>query len=95
MSSLSQRWGQPGQQQGRRFPPISSMRALSIRRVLVSGFFADSIQHIHSLRARGVISVHTVNAFGSEVRVFRKSLGTLCTLPVASFFVAIDSKNVT
>lgn len=71
------------------------MRALSIRRALVSGFFADSIQHIHSLRARGVISFHAVSAFGSEIRVFRKSVGTLCTIAVASFFVAIDSRNFT
>jgi hypothetical protein len=86
--TAGQRWRQPGQQQGRRFPSISSMRARSMRRALVSGFLAESIHHIHSLRARGVISSHAASAFGSEVRGFRKSGGTLCTTPAAiSFFV--------
>lgn len=92
-SNLFQRWGQPGQQQGRLFPPISSVRALSIRRALVSGFFADSIQHIHSLRARGVIASHAASAFGLEVSGFRKSGGTSCTTPVAISFLVIDSET--
>jgi hypothetical protein len=57
----------------------------------VSGFLAESIQHIHSLRARGVISSHAASAFGSEVRGFRKSGGTLCTTPEAISFLAIAS----
>jgi hypothetical protein len=36
-----------------------------------------------------------VAALCAEVRVFRKSVGTLCTTPVAIFFLAIDSKNFT
>lgn len=86
-----QRWRQPGQQQGRRFPSISSVRALSIRRALVFGFFAESIQHSHSLRARGVIFSHAASAFGSEVRGLRKSGGTLCTTPEAISFLVIAS----
>src|SRR3989344_5271321 len=78
-----QRWMQPAQQQGLRFPSISSARVLSIRRLLVSGCLADSTQQIHSLRASGVISSHASSAFGKEVRAFRKSIGTLCATPVA------------
>lgn len=74
---------QPAQQQGRRFPSISSECVLPILRFRVSGFLADSIQHIHSLRASGVIFSHAARALGAEVRVFRKSAGTLCTAPVA------------
>ena len=77
------RWGQPGQQQGRRFPSLSSVRTLSIRLLLVSGFLVSSTQQIHSLRASGVMSSHSANATLSAVRVFRKSVGTLCTTPVA------------
>jgi len=76
---------QPAQQQGRRMPSLSSVRVLSIWSSLVSGFLTDSIQHIHSLRASGVISSHADSAFGSEVRIFRKSSGTLCTTPAAIF----------
>src|SRR3989344_4945180 len=75
---------QPAQQQGRRIPSISSVRVLSIRWLLVSGFLADSIQQIHSLRARGVISSHTARAALAEVRVFCKSAGILCTTPPAT-----------
>src|SRR6202035_1628420 len=50
----------------------------------------DSIQHIHSLRASGVISSHAVNACGSDVSVFFKSAGTSCTTPLEIFFCDID-----
>lgn len=53
----------------------------SIRRLLVSGFFASRTQQIHSLRASGVMSSHAARAVGEEARVFRKSAGTLCTTP--------------
>jgi preprotein translocase subunit SecG len=75
-----QRWGQPAQQQGRRIPSASFARVLWIRRLLVSGFLADSIQQIHSLRASGVISSHAVRAAGVAMRVLRKSAGILCTI---------------
>ena len=81
--SFFSRWGQPAQQQGRRFPSLSSVHTLSIRLRLVSGFLASSTQQIHSLRASGVMSSHSANATLSAVRVFRKSVGTLCTTPVA------------
>ena len=80
---------QPAQQQGLRFPSISSVRVLSIRWLLVSAFLADSIQQIHSLRASGVISSHAARAAPEEVRTFRKSVGTLCTTPVAIPFLVI------
>jgi hypothetical protein len=47
------RWAHPGRQQGRRFPSLRLEQPHSIRRLLVSAFLADSIQHIHSLRASG------------------------------------------
>src|SRR5579864_6959362 len=81
---------QPGQQQGRRFPSLRLEQPHSIRRLLVSAFFADSIQHIHSLRASGVISSHAVNAGGSDVSAFLKSAGTSCTTPLEIFFCDID-----
>jgi hypothetical protein len=82
-------WGQPAQQQGRRFPSLSSMRTLSIRLRLVSSFLASSTQQIHSLRASGVISSQLDNATLSEKRAFRKSSGTLCTTPVEISFLTI------
>src|SRR3989344_2946729 len=74
---------QPAQQQGLRFPSISSSLVLSILWRRVSCFLADRIQQIHSLRASGVISSHTVRAVGEEVRTFRKSVGIVCTTPPA------------
>lgn len=54
----------------------------------VSGFLADDIQQIHSLRASGVMSSHAAFAFGEAVSAFRKSEGMLCTTPFAiSFFI--------
>lgn len=47
----------------------------------VSGFLTDSIQQIHSLRARTVISSHWVKAFGSEMSASRRSGGILWTVP--------------
>ena len=40
---------------------------------LVSTFLANSIQQIHSLRARGVMSCHVFSAFTSEVSAFFRS----------------------
>src|SRR5688572_23379572 len=48
---------------------------------LVSSFLTKVTQHIHSLRARGVRSSHIASAALSEVRAFRKSVGTVCTTP--------------
>lgn len=63
-NGFNQRCEQPGQQHGLRFPALRFEQPHSIRLVLVSGFFADTIQHIHSLRASGVISSHVSKAFG-------------------------------
>ena len=78
---FAQRCGQPGQQQGLRFPSLRLEQPHSIRRVLVSAFLADSIQQIHSLRARGVMSSHVSSAFTSEVSAFFRSAGRSWTTP--------------
>jgi hypothetical protein len=83
--SPDQRWGQPGQQQGRRFPSLRLEQPHLIRWLLVAAFFADSIQHIHSLRASGVISSHVASACGSDVRACFKSAGSWCTTPPEIF----------
>jgi hypothetical protein len=49
--------------------------------VLVSFFFGEAIQQIHSLRASGVISSHASRAEVEETSIFRKSEGTVCTTP--------------
>jgi hypothetical protein len=58
--------------------------------LLVSGFFTEITQQIHSLRESGVISSHFARAAGSEMRTFRKSAGTLCTAPGEIAFFAMD-----
>jgi hypothetical protein len=45
------------------------------------------VQHIHSLRARGVISSHAAKALGAEARDFCKSAGSLCAVPSEIFLV--------
>ena len=70
-------------------PSLSSVRTLSTCCFLVSGFLTDTTQQIHSLRASGVISSHFSRAAGSEIRVFRKSAGILCTVPLEIPFGAI------
>jgi hypothetical protein len=61
-----------------------------MRRLLVSAFLADSIQHIHSLRASGVMSCQAANACGSEVSAFSRSAGASCTTPPDIFGCNID-----
>src|SRR5437660_2406117 len=85
-----QRWRQPGQQQGRRIPSLSSVHTRSMCCLLVSGFLTEITQQIHSLRASGVISSHFARAMGSEMRTFRKSAGTLCTAPGEIAFLVMD-----
>jgi len=58
--------------------------------LLVSGFLTEITQQIHSLRASGVMSSHFASAAGSEMRTFRKSAGTLCTVPGESAFLFMD-----
>lgn len=79
--------GQPGQQHGRFFPSLSSELTLSILLRLVCDFLASSTQQIHSLRASGVIISHSASTVLSAVRAFRRSGGTLCTVPVAISFL--------
>jgi hypothetical protein len=85
-----QRWGQPGQQQGRRIPSLSSVRTRSMCCLLVSGLLTEMTQQIHSLRASGVISSHFARASGSEMRTFRKSAGTACTAPRETALLVMD-----
>ena len=56
---------------------------------LVSAFLPDVTQQIHSLRASGVISSHTVRAADVEIMAFRKSSGILCATPPAILFLVI------
>jgi len=58
------RCGHPGQQHGRLFPSLRFEQPQSIRLRLVSCFFADSIQQIHSFRASGVMSLQVASASG-------------------------------
>jgi hypothetical protein len=88
-SMLFQRCGQPGQQQGRRIPSLSSLRTRSMCCLLVSGLLTEITQQIHSFRASGVISSHFSCATGSEIRTLRKSAGTACTTPGEIAFLAM------
>ena len=60
-----------------------------MRRFLVSSFLADVIQHIHSLRASGVMLTHTSVTTASDSIALRKSGGILCTVPEAVGGLAI------
>ena len=59
-------------------------RPTVMRRILVSSFFAEVTQQIHSLRASGVISAHTFFTSGSDAIAWRKSAGMLWTTPPAT-----------
>lgn len=58
-----------------------------MRRFLVASFLADVTQQIHSFLARGVISVHRRFAAALDSMAFRKSAGSLWTVPPAIFWV--------
>ncbi len=60
-----------------------------MRCFLVASFFADVTQHIHSLRAKGVISIHTFFTVESDSIAFRKSIGILCMAPPRIKFLDI------
>ena len=51
--------------------------ALSIRRLRVSGCFAELIEKIQSRRAIGVMSSHPACASGAAARALRRSVGIL------------------
>ncbi len=79
--SLSVRWMQPIQQQGRRSPlPILSSPTL-MRFARVSASLPLVTQQIHSLRASGVMSCQSAVAFLSATIAAAKSLGISCTVP--------------
>lgn len=63
-----------------------------MRRLLVSSFLAEVTQHIHSLRARGVMPAHTPVTSASDSIALRKSDGILCTVPDEIGCRAIVSK---
>src|SRR3989344_3131138 len=79
---------QPIQQQGRRFPPLSSEITRLTCSSMVFCCLTVTVQQIHSLRASGVISPHAANALGLETSAFFRSFGSSCTtLPAISFLV--------
>src|SRR2546430_2527584 len=90
LSSLSLRWMQPSQQHGRRFPSSSSDRNRSTCWLLVSAFFGESTQQIHSLRATGVRSSHAARAVGVAIKTRLKSIGTVWTTPPETTLELID-----
>src|SRR5207249_2309882 len=90
LSSLSFRCVQPSQQHGRRFPSSSSDRNRWMCWLLVSAFFGQSTQQIHSLRARGVRSSHAARAFGLAIKTRLKSIGTVWTTPPETTLELID-----
>src|SRR5258708_2186243 len=78
------------QQHGRRFPSSSSDRTRWTCWLLVSAFFGQSTQQIHSLRARGVRSCHAASAFGVAIKTRLKSIGTVWTTPPEITLELID-----
>ena len=84
LSFLSVRWIQPIQQQGRRSPSLSRLTTCRTWSFLVSPFFTEIVQQIHSLRASGVRLSHAATAALLADSVVCRSLGTLCTVPCAS-----------
>src|SRR5260221_4423833 len=90
LSSLSVRWVQPIQQHGRRFPSSNSDCTRSMCWLLVSAFFGQSTQQIHSLRASGVRSCHAARTLGSAIRTRLKSAGTVCATPPETTLEPID-----
>ena len=64
-------------------------RPTAIRCFLVSSFLADVTQQIHSLRASGVLSAHTILTAASDAIAWPKSAGVRCTAPGVNFRFAI------
>ena len=79
--ALARRCGQPGQQQGRRLPALSSSTTRWIRRLRVVLCLAEMTQQIHSFRASGVRSFQAARVVASELRALRTSAGALCRGP--------------
>ena len=83
------RCGHPGQQQGRLLPSVNSSQARWIRCFRVSSVLHEVTQHIHSLRANGVISSQAVFAVGEANTAFRKSDGIACIVDLLCFFLPL------
>src|SRR5207245_11759843 len=81
LSCLSLRWMQPSQQHGRRFPSNSSDCNRWMCWLLVSSFFGQSTQQIHSLRATGVWSSHAARTCALAIRTRLKATGTVGSAP--------------
>ena len=58
--------------------------------LLVSAFFGQSTEQIHSLRARGVRSSQAARAFGLPIKTRLKSFGTVWTTPPGTTLELID-----
>lgn len=82
--TLSGRWIQPIQQQGRRIPSLSSETTRLTCSSLVFCCLTVIAQQIHSLRASGVRLCQASRAAGESVSAFFKSVGNACTVPPAS-----------
>ncbi len=70
----------PAKQHGRLSPLVSLSTNISSLLFLVSSFLADSTQHIHSLRASGVISPYILSREELVSIVLAISLGSRCTV---------------
>src|SRR4051812_8790910 len=71
-------------------PPLSLERPFLMRMPRVSAFLPEMTQHIHSLRASGVVSFHTARALGFEASAARQSAGRVCTSVVETTLVAMQ-----
>ncbi len=71
-------------------PSLSSFITLLICSFLVSIFWTEIVQQIHSFLASGVIFSHADNAFASEAKDFFKSEGKSCATPPEIFFFVVD-----
>lgn len=80
LMALSLRWMQPIQQHGRRMPSKSSLTTLFTWSCLVSFFFTNVVQQIHSLRAKGVSPSQIVCALGEPANAVFRSLGSVCII---------------
>jgi len=79
--SLSVRWMQPIQQQGRRFPFTKSSIVRFKCFCFVSGCLTDRFQQIHSLRASAVRLSHAARAVSLAASACPNSSGSSWTVP--------------
>src|SRR6202000_1472697 len=84
------RWGQPGQQQGRRLPSLSWLTRRSTCSFLVSSRLTIVTQQIHSFLASGVMSSQAASALVSERKAVRRSSGRSWTTPAEMVFWAMS-----